>query len=87
MAKSQNPFTVTKFDDRSLTENLLYENVISLVGTGERPAFPRDVRTVSGARKVLVIWSTNGDANIAKWRIYKNTEDNLYKEIDRKSVV
>ncbi len=55
---------------------------IRLQGTNQKPQPPRDVRAIASARAVLVLWALpNPFGDIAGWRIYKDTEANLYREI------
>lgn len=51
-------------------------------GTSQRPLAPRDVRAIGSSRSVLVLWALpSPNSDILGWRIYKDTEANLYKEI------
>lgn len=52
-------------------------------GTDRTPLPPRDLVAQSGPRGILVSWNLPAgySADIQRWRIYKDTETNLYHEL------
>jgi hypothetical protein len=57
-------------------------DILSVRGTDKKPDAPRDVTAQSGSRKALVTWKAPVYyQDIKKWRVYKDTEENLYKEV------
>lgn len=52
-------------------------------GTGRAPVSPRDVFVQSGPRGILVNWRAGEGftADIAGWRLYKDTEDSHFADI------
>jgi len=52
-------------------------------GTGQKPLAPRDVFVQSGPRGILVNWRFGAgfSADIAGWRLYKDTEDSHFADI------
>jgi hypothetical protein len=59
-------------------------------GTSQIPNPPRDLFYQAGPRGALITWKLpeSGEEQIAAWRVYRNTEDELYADVrDRGTTV
>lgn len=53
-------------------------------GTAQLPSAPRDIICQSGPRGMLVTWNLPAgfNADIQRWRVYKDDENTLYSEVN-----
>lgn len=80
--KSYIPFSFSLGKDDA-DQRMLITQQLKSRGNGRAPEAPRDVQAQAGSRGALLTWKlpATGGNWIRGYRIYKDTESNLYQEI------